>query len=59
MFHFLLVKTVKNAPHFCKLRKGCLSGIGHGATVFVAAFGYITKCHHFFIFQLLKEEQEL
>jgi hypothetical protein len=38
MLYFLLVKTAKNAPHFCKLRKGCLPGIGHGTTVFVAAF---------------------
>ncbi len=49
--HFSLVKAAMNAPHLCKLRKACLTGTGHGATV-------LTKRLHFFIFQLPKAEQK-
>ncbi len=28
---FSLIKAAMNAPHFCKLRKDGLTGIGHGA----------------------------
>jgi hypothetical protein len=50
IFHFELVKARMNALHFCKLRKDCLSGSGHGTIV-------LTKCLYFFIFQLPKAEQ--
>jgi hypothetical protein len=33
IFHFSLVKATMNAPHLCKLRKDCLTGIGNGARV--------------------------
>jgi len=39
-----------NAPHLCKLRKDCLTGIGQGAMV-------LTKRLHFLVFQLPQAEQ--
>jgi hypothetical protein len=50
IFHFPTGKASMNAPRLCKLRKDCLTGIGHGAMV-------STKRLHFFIFQFLKAEQ--
>jgi hypothetical protein len=48
IFYFSLVKAAENAPHLCKLREGCLTGIGHGAMVFAAALKYVAKRHlHF------------
>jgi hypothetical protein len=49
---FFLCKAAMNAPHLCKLRKGFLNGIGHGAIVLI-------KCLHFLIFQMQKAEQIL
>jgi hypothetical protein len=40
-----------NAPHLCKLRKECLTGICHGALV-------LTKRLYFVIFQLPKAEKD-
>jgi hypothetical protein len=51
VFHFSLVKAVMSAPHLCKWRRFCLTGISHGAMV-------LTKRLHFFIFQLPKAEQD-
>jgi hypothetical protein len=50
IFHFSLVKAPMNAPHLCKLRNDCLTGIGHDEMVF-------EKRLHFFIFQLPKVEK--
>jgi hypothetical protein len=50
IFNFSLVKAAMNALHLCKLRKDCHTGIGHGAML-------LTKCAHFFIFQLTKAKQ--
>jgi hypothetical protein len=50
IFNFLLVKAGVNAPRLCKLRTDCLTGIGHSAMV-------LTKCLHFFIFQLPTAKQ--
>jgi hypothetical protein len=47
IFHFLLVKAAIHALRLCKLRKDCLTGIGHDAMV-------LTKRLHFFTFQLPK-----
>jgi hypothetical protein len=49
---FSLVKAAMNAPHLCKLRKECLTGICHEAMV-------LTKHLHFLIFQLPKAEERL
>jgi hypothetical protein len=37
IFNFSLVKAEMNAPHLCKLRKDCLTRIGHITMV-------LTKC---------------
>jgi hypothetical protein len=45
-----------NGPHLCKLRKDCLTCVGHGTTMFAAASGYVKKTPPFFaIFQLSKD----
>jgi hypothetical protein len=46
IYHYSLVKAAVNGLHICKLRRDCLTGTGHGATVFVALLEYATTSHH-------------
>jgi hypothetical protein len=41
--HLSFFDFAMNAPHLWKLRTDYLSGVGHGATVFVAAFPIVNK----------------
>jgi hypothetical protein len=43
IYHSSLVKAAVNGLRICKLRRDCLTGIGHGATVFVAPLEYATN----------------
>jgi hypothetical protein len=46
IFHFSLVKAPMNAPHLCKLRNDCLTGIGHGEMVLKnASISSFSNCH--------------
>ncbi len=47
---YSLVKATMNAPHVCKLRKKCLTGIDQCAMV-------LSKHLNFVVFQLLKAEK--
>jgi hypothetical protein len=57
IYHSSLVKAAVNGLRICKLRRGRLTGTGHGPTVFVAPLEYATTIHESFIFQLAKAEQ--
>jgi hypothetical protein len=46
IFNFSFGKAGINAPRLWKLRKDCLTGIGHGAMVFVAAFPFVDELYN-------------